>query len=338
MSAVLALLGVTLVVAGFLWRLREIEDRTTAGAQVGGTGVAAQPRRSSASKRPPKVAGTKLTWAEAIQANAPSALAQSLRRSDRVLLKIPVEVSGTDLEGISFTERTRTQDINRNGASLVLRSSLLPGGQIMVKNIQTGQSCRFRARRAGQDLPGGGREWGVECLDPAPTFWGISFAESPSDPNAEEESVSSLLECPMCHCRELAKFPLSEYRTVVRRGSSTRHCVWCGIATEWKFAIVDEGAGARASSAPNGQVEPALLGLGAEGRREERPIARLADFDETPRRARRVYDDRKCVKIWCLLCCQYGPASRRACLPKARVRPGAGRSRIPSPGHVAQQY
>jgi hypothetical protein len=278
MSLFLFLLGITLVAVGILWRLSEIEVRSTAGPPRVGTGRAAEAQRSSAPKFLPrtlKAAGAKVAGTEATYTTAPSAMAQRLRRSDRVLLRIPLEVSGTNLEGNTFTERTHTQDVNRNGASIVLRNSFLPGGQMTVKNLQTSQSCRFRACRASQDLPGGLREWGVECLDPAPNFWGITFAVSPEDASLEEENVSSLLECTICHCRELAKVTLSEYRAIVQRTSSARFCVWCGTGTEWKFAIVEEGAGARASEAPKGQEVAASLGSVEEVRLEDRRIVRL---------------------------------------------------------------
>ena len=188
------------------------------------------------------------------------------------MLKIPVEVSGTNLESKSFSERTHTQAINRNGASLIIQNSLPPDGQITVKNLQTGQSCRFRACRAIQDLPGGLREWGVECLDPAPNFWGISFPESTHEAYVEEETVGSLLECTTCHCREMAKLPLSEYRTMVQKISSVRHCAWCGAETDWKFAILGEDVDATGPPGLKGQ-EVAVLRV--KGQHEERRIARL---------------------------------------------------------------
>ena len=104
MSLFLWLAGLTLVVVGLFWQLTEIKGTTTDGAPREGMGSAAQPRRSSASdaaKRAPKAA-----WAEGLRANTASAIEQGLRRSDRLMLTIPVEVSGTNLEGKSFSERS----------------------------------------------------------------------------------------------------------------------------------------------------------------------------------------------------------------------------------------
>ena len=262
MNLFIALLGVTMVAVGIFWRLRKIEVQAKAGATLGMARHrrGAQPRRPSASKasrQARKAAEAEGAEAEAPHETAPSAIGQAFRRGNRVLLRIPLEVSGTDLVGNPFTERTHTLNINRKGASFVLRNSLCPEAQMTVKNLQTGQSCRFRACRAKQDLPGGLSEWGVECVDPAPIFWGISFPEATVDPSAEEENIGSLLECTVCSYREMTQLTLSQYRTIVEETSLARYCSWCEEVTGWEFAV--------AVSLPSD----------AEKCRKERRIARL---------------------------------------------------------------
>ncbi len=272
MSLFLWLTGIVLTAGGFLWRLREIEQKTAAAAleeAMSGTVQSRRPPASKVSKRTLQTAGAKVAGAEAPHGNTPSAMAYSLRRTERVLLRIPLEVSGTDADGNPLMERTHTQDINRNGASIALRDSLRPAGQVTIKNLRTRQSCRFRVCRATRDLPGGIREWAVECLDPAPNFWGVSFADSPEE--SGEERVGSLLECTTCHCREMANLTLPEYQTIARRTSLARYCVWCGMGREWKFANAEELAQAKPSEAP--EVEGSVAGV--DRRHEERRIARL---------------------------------------------------------------
>jgi hypothetical protein len=270
MVAVVGLLGGLLVVIGLVWRAKEMGSRDTAGRSPDRR---RQPdrRRSSGTKR--------LQWKlKTEEANPPetissSALAQSPRRSARVVLKLPLEVSGIDLEGRSFNERSHTLVINRNGASIALRNSTAPGARIKIKNLQTSQTCKFRVCEGTEKLPGGLREWGVDCVDPAPNFWGISFPETPQD--SKEETIGSLLECTGCHCREMTKLSLSDYRTTVRRTSLARFCTWCGKETEWKFAVVVEDAGETASPALKEAEEGGSLPPGGERRRDERRIARL---------------------------------------------------------------
>jgi len=207
--------------------------------------------------------------------SVPLTMARPSRRSDRVLIRIPLQVSGKDLEGNSFTERAQTMVINRNGASFVLRNSLLPAEQIIVKNLQSGQSCRFRARRGAKDLPGGLREWGIECLDPAPNFWGVSFPELPDQTSADEETSGCLLECAVCHYREMTRVTLTEYRTTVEKSSLARCCIWCGRETEWKLAVIEENVEATSSQGPEDWEVAVSLTSGMELRREDRRIVQL---------------------------------------------------------------
>jgi hypothetical protein len=275
LGVVAAMVGV-----GVIWRIRQTRARTTSGARPGGLGhgASAQPRPSSALKptQPaPKAAAAKVPETMPAGAAAPLAAARQPRRSDRVLIKIPLQVSGKDLEGNPFTERAQTMAINRNGASFVLRNSLLPEEQITVKNLQSSQSCRFRVRRGAKDLPGGLREWGIECLDPTPSFWGISFPELPEQTSADEETSGCLLECAACHYREMTRLTLSDYRKTVERTSLVRSCIWCGRQTEWKFAVIEEDVETASSQGLQDWEVAVSLTSGMELRREDRRIVQL---------------------------------------------------------------
>jgi hypothetical protein len=205
------------------------------------------------------------------EARDAGAEARGRRRSDRVFIKIPIEVSGTDLAGNSFRELTHTLAINRNGASIVLTSSLPLQKQITVKNIQTGQSCIFQASRTYTVGPQGLREWAVECLEPAPNFWRISFPDWP-EATSIEEGIGCLLECMVCQYREMTRVSLSEYRTI-EGASLARDCIWCGKQTQWRFADVQ----GEQTSSPDSQDwgTAASLSSGVELRREDRRIVQL---------------------------------------------------------------
>ena len=49
------------------------------------------------------------------------------RRSDRVSLILLLQVSGTDINGQEFAEPSRTMQINRTGAVILLDRDLRPG-------------------------------------------------------------------------------------------------------------------------------------------------------------------------------------------------------------------
>jgi hypothetical protein len=265
---------------GTIWRLRQTKKsaQTTEWAVLPIRGSGAQPRQSRASRppqQPLKTAEANVQLATTADATTPSAMAMGRRRSDRVLINIPIEVIGEDLAGNSFRERAHTMVINRNGASFVLPAAIMPGKEIIVKNLQTAQSCRFLACRGGKDLPGGLREWAVECLDPAPNFWRISFPELPEKNSVTEETSACLLECVVCHYREMTRVTLSEYRATVEQASLARNCIWCGKQTEWKFAVIEDNG--EATSAQDAQDWQAAVSLasGVELRREERRIVQL---------------------------------------------------------------
>ena len=273
---VVAVVAVMLGV-GTIWRLKQPKKsaQATEWAVLPIRDSGAQPRQSRASRPPEKAAEANFPLDRAVDATIPSAMAMGRRRSDRVLIKIPIEVTGEDVEGNSFTELAHTMVINRNGASFVLPNSIMPGQEIIVKNLQTAQSCRFRACRGSKDLPGGLREWAIECLDPAPNFWRISFPEFPERTAPTEESSACLLECVVCHYREMTRVTMSEYRATVEQTSLSRNCIWCGKETEWKFAVIEDNVESTSSQDGQDWETAVSLASGVELRREERRIVQL---------------------------------------------------------------
>ncbi|MGD0921552.1 MAG: PilZ domain-containing protein [Terriglobia bacterium] len=195
------------------------------------------------------------------------------RRSERVLLQIPIEVKGTDAEGKPFTERTHTVTINRHGARIALKTPVQAEGRITIVNQRSGRSCPFRVvGRTGKSL-GGGPEWGVECLGPGVNFWGISFPEKVPAPS-EQEAVVGLVECAVCRFRELAQLTLDEYRLIISQGSMQRDCPECGVVTGWAFGFVEDEAEESAPGQRRGDAQVAAA-RGAERRRAKRVTIKL---------------------------------------------------------------
>ena len=96
------------------------------------------------------------------------------RRSQRVLLSVPVIVSGKRENGSSFSERTRTLVVNVHGALLLLREPVAVGQALSITNVATGeaQACTVKDTNPGQhELP----EIGIEFSQPSARFWRVSF-------------------------------------------------------------------------------------------------------------------------------------------------------------------
>ncbi|MBI2817764.1 MAG: PilZ domain-containing protein [Acidobacteria bacterium] len=97
------------------------------------------------------------------------------RRTSRIALCIPVEVSGLDATGAHATERANTATLSRHGAYLVLQHKFSEGSDVClaIPHLERKQRCRVVwVRSAFGDS--GPYETGVE-LDSAENFWGVQF-------------------------------------------------------------------------------------------------------------------------------------------------------------------
>jgi PilZ domain len=164
--------------------------------------------------------------------------AASGRRSERVFLRIPIEVKATDEQGRPFSEKTFTLVINRHGARICSWRALVPESHVMVTNLQTQMSCAFRVvGPVGKSL-GEGPEWGVECLEPDRGIWGIYFPPRVDSPMSEAE-VDALIECEVCKAREFAKLNIEQYRALRHKGTVQRRCSRCRVERGWRFGSVE---------------------------------------------------------------------------------------------------
>lgn len=172
------------------------------------------------------------------------------RRSERVLLRIPIEVSGTGADGKPFLEKTFTLVINRNGARISLKGCPSPNSRLSVTNLHSQKSCPFRVVGRIEKSLGQGVEWGVECLQPDDNFWGIAFP-SKGKTGEPQESVDALMECAACGFVELIALTLEQYRGVVKEGSLSRFCAKCAAVRPWGLSF------ARTEATPGMGPDPA---------------------------------------------------------------------------------
>lgn len=96
------------------------------------------------------------------------------RRSMRVLLSVPIHVSGKDRKDRTFDEETRTLVVNAHGALISLAAAVIAGQQIIVANEATNQSRDCRVVYLGSGASGK-VQMGIEFASPSPTFWQIDF-------------------------------------------------------------------------------------------------------------------------------------------------------------------
>lgn len=96
------------------------------------------------------------------------------RRSMRVLLSVPIHVSGKDRKDRPFDEETRTLVVNAHGALISLAAAVIAGQQITVANHATQQISDCRVVYLG-NAASGKIQMGIEFVKPAPKFWQIDF-------------------------------------------------------------------------------------------------------------------------------------------------------------------
>ncbi len=113
------------------------------------------------------------------------AVMNNRRRSQRVLLRIPVQVIGRDPDKKPFSEMTHTAVVNAHGGLLYLALKVEPGQVIILKNPETSEEQLCRVIRC-DPAPDGRSEVGVEFVKPAPNFWRVAFPPSDWEPRSPE--------------------------------------------------------------------------------------------------------------------------------------------------------
>jgi PAS domain S-box-containing protein len=99
------------------------------------------------------------------------------RRSDRALITVPVQVTGTDEAGEVFSEKTCTTAVSRYGCGISLPRALRPNEEVRISRLDNGdwQTGRVVGRMNVQsDYP----LYGVEIVRPCDEFWGVHFSSS----------------------------------------------------------------------------------------------------------------------------------------------------------------
>jgi hypothetical protein len=107
------------------------------------------------------------------------------RRSQRILLAIPLLVTGIRSNGAAFSERTKTLVVNAHGGLLMLHERVLSGQVLSLTNLATSEEivCKVVDINTG---PNGGPEVGVEFAEPCPRFWRVSFPPADWTPRSPE--------------------------------------------------------------------------------------------------------------------------------------------------------
>jgi hypothetical protein len=122
------------------------------------------------------------TWL--IESRETSWLAANRRRSQRVLMKIPVRVSGLNALGLPFEEETETLAVSAHGALIRVSTQVKKGQRLAMSNVHTKAALECVVAHIRQ----GDLQVGVEFMLPNPTFWHVTFPPkdwTPRHPDAK---------------------------------------------------------------------------------------------------------------------------------------------------------
>src|SRR5713226_1725890 len=134
----------------------------------------------------PEQRGILETWLA--ESRETSWLAANRRRSQRVLMTIPVRVSGQTGAGSPFEEETHTRAISAHGALIPVLTPVYRGQRLTLSNIQTKAALECVVAHIDRRKD---PQAGVEFTLPNPMFWHVAFPPkdwTPRHPDAKSHA------------------------------------------------------------------------------------------------------------------------------------------------------
>jgi len=193
---------------------------------------------------------------------------RAARRSERVMIELPIVVTGADCMGDTFLEQSHTAIVGRHGAKIVLQRKLGPDQEINIRCHATGREADARVVGQIGTSPEGAFYYGVSLLDPSIDLWGIEFPET----GEGEAAVGRvLLECVRCHSRELVYLYEFEAEVLEANRYLSRHCKKCVDTSVWRETVLQPGE----ESPAEVTVEPTPVAVSAKRTKNDRKHVRL---------------------------------------------------------------
>jgi len=159
------------------------------------------------------------------------------RRSDRLMLTIPLRAQGTDARGETFNTLARTVNLSRYGAQVQIPRPLRRGQTVRLVNPAAQGEADFRVVGLLAFSAEQGGAYGVECLESNGNIWQIQF---PAQAGDEPADAKALLECRMCQTVALANLSVGELETLRTAGIVARGCQTCKAVTPARYAQIRE--------------------------------------------------------------------------------------------------
>lgn len=120
-----------------------------------------------------------------MQSPNPSSSTGARRRSQRVLMQVPVRLRGKDSQGQDFEEFAETLAINAHGGLVLLTARVTSGSLVVMRHNKTEEEQECKVAFLGP-VRGGKAEIGLEFSVPRPTFWRVAFPPEDWTPKSPE--------------------------------------------------------------------------------------------------------------------------------------------------------
>jgi len=108
-------------------------------------------------------------------ATPPSIPTRDRRRSERILIRVPVRITGLDKNAKHVHERAEAVVLSRHGALIKTTTELKPGSEVEVENLGNQQSAKFRVVWTSERMIEGKYDIGLESIAGQPSLWGVKF-------------------------------------------------------------------------------------------------------------------------------------------------------------------
>ena len=115
----------------------------------------------------------------------PPVAAVAQRRSQRIVLSVPLLITGKRPKSPPVAERASTVVVNAHGALILLKESVLVGQVLLLKNLITMEEILCTVVDVSMGTHGE-PEVGVEFAEQCPRFWRVSFPPTDWSPRSAE--------------------------------------------------------------------------------------------------------------------------------------------------------
>src|SRR5258708_39695081 len=166
---------------------------------------------------------------------------EGMRQSDRVTLRLEVEASWLNGDGVAVTKPAQSLLVSRNGGVIRLQERLFTGQEMTLRRTLEGDEVKtVRARIVAEiDRETDGFLYAVAILEPRADFWEIEF---PPMQQGEEALARLLMECSFCQRREVVYLNEMELKSFEVRRCIARICKHCDGPAIWGEAQSDLNA------------------------------------------------------------------------------------------------